>query len=142
MSDKKLTDNEIIQALTYCVDDTDDICQQCPLKEECYANVGGTENIKQLALDLINRLTTERNNLAHNNATLVRESITMQDLMKNQKAKTYKEVLDIIDQVYNKHIFGYNDLEAEEKDAIINFSDDITSGLEKLLKETVGGDNA
>ena len=62
----------------------------------------------------------------------------------NSKGKIYKEVLakvnGIITEIYNKHIFGNNDLEAEEKDAIINFSDDITYRLDNLLKELVGED--
>ncbi len=57
------------------------------------------------------------------------------------KAEAYKEVLGIIDQVYNKHIFGNNDLEAEEKDAIINFSDDITYKLNNFLNELEGKEN-
>ncbi len=63
MPDKKLTDSDIIKALGCCADDTDDSCQHCPLKEECYANAGGTEDIKQLALDLINRLQAENEKL-------------------------------------------------------------------------------
>lgn len=55
------------------------------------------------------------------------------------KAEAYKECIEkasnIITEIYNKHIFGNNDLEAEEKDAIINFSDDVTYKLDNLLKE-------
>lgn len=49
MTDKKPTDSEIIQALTYCLDDTDDICKKCPL----YNARKCETDIKQLALDLI-----------------------------------------------------------------------------------------
>lgn len=58
--------------------------------------------------------------------------------LETAEAETYKEVLGIIDQVYNKHIFDSNDLTDEEKDAIINFSDDITDKLRKLKEEMAG----
>lgn len=49
MTDNKLTDNEIIQALKCCIDDTDDICKKCPLYNDCEKEA----DIKQLALNLI-----------------------------------------------------------------------------------------
>ena len=45
---------------------------------------------------------------------------------------------EIITEIYNKHIFGNNDLVDEEKDAIINFSDDITYKIDNLVKEMAG----
>lgn len=60
---------------------------------------------------------------------------SLQRYIKQQKAEAYKEVLGIIDQVYNKHIFDSNDFTDEEKDAIINFSDDITNKLIEILKK-------
>lgn len=42
------------------------------------------------------------------------------------------EVEKIIDAQYNKHIFGNNDLDDIEKDAIINFSDDISNRIDEL----------
>ena len=64
---------------------------------------------------------------------------------KTAKAEAYKEcvakVNKIITEIYNKHIFGDNDLLDEEKDAIINFSDDVTSKVDNILKEMVGEDD-
>lgn len=61
------------------------------------------------------------------------------------KAEAVKEFVEeinmMITEIYNKHIFGYNDLVAEEKDAIINFSDDVTSGLENLIRKWLGDTN-
>ena len=61
---------------------------------------------------------------------------------KQAKAEAYKECIEkvsnIITEIYNKHIFGSNDLIDEEKDAVINYSDDITYRLNNLLKELVG----
>ena len=60
----------------------------------------------------------------------------------NNKGELYKEILakvgEIITEIYNKHIFGSNDLTDEEADAVINFSDDVTYALDKALKELVG----
>lgn len=62
------------------------------------------------------------------------------------KAEAQKELAEkvnkMITEIYNKHIFGANDLNDEEKDAIINFSDDVTSEIENILKESVSGNNA
>lgn len=47
----------------------------------------------------------------------------------------FKDIENIINTNYNKHIFGDNDLDDIEHDAIINFSDDISSDLEELKKK-------
>ncbi len=105
--------------------------------------------------DLITRLQAENENYSKNNRNMTSDIIKLYNelekakatidsftdigkLYSEIKAETYKEVLNIIDQVYNKHIFGSNDLTDEEKDAIINFSDDITYKLDNILKELVG----
>lgn len=46
-----------------------------------------------------------------------------------------KKTDEMITEIYNNHIFGNNDLGAEEKDAIINFSADVASGFDNLIKE-------
>ena len=64
------------------------------------------------------------------------------DILADTNAEAIKEFAkktnEMITQIYNKHIFGNNDLNDEEKDAIINFSDDVVSGFANLVKETVG----
>lgn len=60
MPDKKLTDNEIVKALECCIGDTDGKdCFGCPLYEidDCQAH------LNLAALDLINRLQAEKQNL-------------------------------------------------------------------------------
>ena len=53
----------------------------------------------------------------------------------------FEEIEKIIDKRYNQHIFGCNDLDDEEHEAIINFSDDISGDIDKLKKKyTEGGD--
>lgn len=49
----KISDSEIVKALECCIDDTDNICQKCPIFKEC---VDGKIDINSLALDLIHRL--------------------------------------------------------------------------------------
>lgn len=74
-----------------------------------------------------------------------KETPTLEELLEyieNLKAEAIKELAnktnEMITEIYNKHIFGNNDLEAEEKDAIINFSDDVVSGFNNLVKEMAG----
>ena len=105
-----------------------------------------------LAGALNNRLKTENRYLLGKIKHLDEKLVIQKGLIDCQKAEIenlnwskstmLKEVFvrvgEIITEIYNKHIFGYNDLEAEEKDAIINFSDDVTYRLEKLSKEMTG----
>lgn len=50
-------------------------------------------------------------------------------------SEIFEEIEKIIDKHYNKHIFGSNDLEDEEIEAVINFSDDVTYDIDKLKKK-------
>lgn len=49
--------------------------------------------------------------------------------------KIFAEIEKIVDMHYNNHIFGNNDLDDLERDAIINFSDDITCDIAELKKK-------
>lgn len=51
------------------------------------------------------------------------------------------EIEKIIDKHYNKHIFGDNDLDDLEHDAIINFSDDVTNDIDDLKEKYTEGEN-
>lgn len=53
------------------------------------------------------------------------------ELFSDFTEKTHK----MFTEIYNKHIFGSYDLEDEEKEAIMDFSLDITSGFDDLVKE-------
>ena len=50
------------------------------------------------------------------------------------------EIEKIIDKHYNNHIFGNNDLDDLEHDAIINFSDDVTHDIDDLKKKYTEGE--
>ena len=133
--EKVMPDNEIKKALECCA--YSEGCEQCPRSKEC----DGQEHFRY-ALNLINRLQAENERL--NNRKNVYD---FAECRKNEiKAEAYKEcvgkVSNIITEIYNKHIFGSNDLEAEEKDAIINFSDDVTYKVDNLLKEMIGDNSS
>lgn len=49
--------------------------------------------------------------------------------------KVITEFEKIVDKYYNRHIFGVEDLSDVEQEAVMNFSDDITSDLAKLKKK-------
>ena len=59
MPDKKLTDNEIVKALECCSKPVGENCKECPLHLTDCLKV----NIEELALDLINRLQAENEEL-------------------------------------------------------------------------------
>ena len=75
-----------------------------------------------------------------------RNLITPQNTAEKLNAKGYRkasevtlevigEVEKIIDKYYNRHIFGVEDLSDVEKEAVMNFSDDITGDLAELKKK-------
>lgn len=51
----------------------------------------------------------------------------------------FEEIDKIVDKHYNNHIFGNNDLDDLEHDAIINFSDDVIYDIDKLKKKYTEG---
>ena len=46
----------------------------------------------------------------------------------------FTEIDKILDETYNRHIFGPEDLEDEEKEAVMNFHNDMWSRVEELKK--------
>ena len=59
------------------------------------------------------------------------------------KSETAREIFDeiekIIDEKYNHYIFGNNDLDDLEHEAIINYSDDLSSSFDELKKKYTEG---
>lgn len=91
------------------------------------------EEALRVADETINRQKAEIDALIAGQETLQKN---LPKVIKAEAIKEFAERADVrITEVYNKHIFGYNDLNDEEKEAIMNFSDDITSGLDDLSKE-------
>lgn len=52
----------------------------------------------------------------------------------------FAEIEEIIDKHYNKHIFG-SDLEDTEKEAVMDFSGDVTYDIDELKKKYTEGGN-
>lgn len=55
MTDKKLTDEEIIRNYEWCIGCTSDRCRECTMDEESFCE----EELQDLVLDLINRKKAE-----------------------------------------------------------------------------------
>lgn len=142
----KYTDADIEKALKCCANKKR--CHDCPFcrtsREPCYITLAREAasllarrdaEIERLK-ELLNGWKTEAYKVADEKDELYFNAV---ERVKTAKAEAIKEFAEragvMITEVYNKHIFGENDLEAEEKDAIINFSDDITGGLDDLEKE-------
>lgn len=133
-----MTDKDIIKSLRK---HTTDLCSNCKVEKTTLCNECICE-IERNALDLINRQQAEIERLTINMNAFglgVKREKERADQIKSKAIKELaKKTNEMITEIYNKHIFGNNDLEAEEKDAIINFSDDVVIGFDNLVKETVG----
>lgn len=133
-----------------------------PIAKQTYEDNKKAFDIAIKAIEEINRLQAENERLK--NCVKSEDEVmdiakrTMEPLVKEitreqidiavklAKTEAYKECIEkvnnIINEIYNKHIFGSNDLFDEEKDAVVNFSDDVTYALDNLVKEMVGENNA
>lgn len=72
MTDKKLSDNEIISAFLWCRGDTSDKCRNCPLEDTAWCD----EVLDEAILQLINRLKAENERL--------QKAIAVIDIMEDQ----------------------------------------------------------
>ena len=54
-----MTDNEVVKAIEFCAADGNVYCEDCPFYEKCLND----ENLFKPALELINRLQAEKQNL-------------------------------------------------------------------------------
>ena len=128
MTNKKLTDNEIIKALEVCSKYTGfKDCEKCPLKPNCDANV-----LETLALDLINRLQAENERLKIECglAKFDRYKAEFEEFRAEIKAKAYKEMADKLTRVFID-LFRLNTWQREELKDVVD----------RILKEMVGEDN-
>ena len=155
-----MTDNEIIKAFECCEANEGNRpnCKECPWFRLEEKPVDCHKQVRKNAIDLINRQKEEIERLQKENEILSvnadnafqeglneNRELFKQEVEKDIKAEAVREFTEeinmMITEIYNKHIFGSNDLVAEEKDAIINFSDDVTSGLENLIRKWLGDTN-
>lgn len=144
----------IIKALEWCIQSED--CEYCEYNkgniDVCSIKSDALTLIKQLAEDnkwsakriieadkMVLQLNTENERLMQDKTALECIVATARNQAKTEVVREILEKIDkIIDKHYNKHIFGNNDLEDEEKEAVINFSDDVTYDIDKLKEEYKG----
>ena len=133
-----MTDNEIINALECCTNNGYS-CKDCPYEFSHSERKWCDEVLMEDAFALITRQKAEIERLRTSNDAL-RMSIELckgwEERAKAEAVKEFEEnAQQMITEIYNRHIFGSNDLNDEEKDAVINFSDEVTSALEGLVKK-------
>ena len=126
MSDKKLTDEEIIKALEYCNADRNE-CDKCVLQKECESNPFYSA-VAEHALDLINRQKSEIERLK--GSTIVNNIMESQRIKREAKAEAYKEFAEKLKQ-HKRKMKGF-DLTEEFWDYAILVED-----IDNLLKEMV-----
>ena len=90
MTDKKLTDNEIIKVLECCSKPVGENCKECPLHLTDCLKV----SIEELALDLINRLQAQNKDLAETIHNLTIEKDALFD--KAEELKVENEKLKLV----------------------------------------------
>lgn len=154
MTDKKLTDNEIIKALECCASGNDGCEKDCPLSKECDSPIKSGEKIMQSALDLINRLQAEDESLRANITALTRSISELTKEVERQrkdkedafqlaasiveadkilKAEAYKECIGKIENYVKTHCnpYGKPNYDYDTSVKILNY-------LDNLLKEKIG----
>ena len=139
MTDKKLTDLEIVKALECCVKSShfgECFENKCPLVSENGCKVG-KETLYPYALDLINRLQEENERLKDHIQEGVELAKELPKMITLVKAEAYKECAEKIDTTTWYHINKNGELVKganSETDIPLFKAEDIFN----LLKELVG----
>ena len=87
MTEKKLTESEIMKALECCSKPVGEDCNECPLKSSDCLKV----NIEELALDLINRKNEEIERVTKERDNITKTYTEVVDAWKITRAKAIKE---------------------------------------------------
>jgi hypothetical protein len=127
MTDKKLSDNEIIKALECCTNEDRADCEQCPLddlnRNDCFSLI-----LHKHSLDLINRQKAEIERL------------------EGEIDKQYEqEKADILGNMSDGGTSCHWCIEQNRAEAIKEFADVVercNQVIDNLVKEMVGEDNA
>ena len=108
MPDKKLTDNEIVKALECCSSGSYGCENGCPLDKECDSPIRGSEKIMKLALDLINRLQAENEDLqdlmVKYNGDFAKQEAEIERLKDNGKLESENIILNALIEMKNDTI--------------------------------------
>ncbi len=145
MSDKKLTDSEIVKALKQCSDCNADLRKSCNgcllLNYFPYC----TENGIDLGVDLINHLQAENERLKEEKSKLENKideiyPLVMQlpNAMQQAKAESYKECIDKVKNIICENT--YPDFDKNGK-AVNIWKSRAYKDIDNLLKELVGENN-
>ena len=152
MPDKKLTDNEIVQALECCMQNMSrEKCKDCPL-----TNALCRSELARLSFDLINRLQAEIERLENNIECVECELSIVGDCVDEQRAEAIKEfaekaneIIDlIIDLMFDDSVSKCqlpschkpSNIPCESEICIQENKEYWHSKLDNLLKELVGED--
>lgn len=139
MTDKKLTNNEIIKVLECCSKPVSENCKECPLHLTDCLEV----NIEKLTLDLITYLQAENKRLNAENMLTISERnafrTSFYDVLKQlktAKSEAVKECLAKVKNYIKAHCnpYGKPDFDYDTSIKILNF-------IDKLAKEMVSDDN-
>ena len=110
MTDKKLTDNEIIKALECCSCETIIYCEdQCPFYKKCMKD----EQLSKYALDLITRLQAQNKDLAETVHNLTIEKDALFDKAEELKAEIEKLKTNLNVELENFATEYDNEIKAE-----------------------------
>ena len=125
MTDKKLTDEEIIKALEYCNADRNE-CDKCVFQRECESNPFYSA-VAEHALDLINRQKAEIERLKKEVSVTRDAYISIQDRYEHAKTEAYKEFAERI-----RECCAFND------DLSADTFLSVTADIDCVLKEMTG----
>ena len=124
-TNKKLTDEEIIKALEYCLADRIE-CDKCALQRECESNPFYSA-IAKYALDLIKRQKAEIERLKKEVSVARDAYISIQDRYEHTKTEAYKEFAERLNE------------KAQIADCFDSYNMVVgTHFIDNLLKEMVG----
>lgn len=125
-----MDDNELLKALEICAKNAN--CTGCPFRD--VNKRGGEDCISfgcKQAIDLINRQKAEIERLHNSPILTVLCPMWKAEAIRKCAEKTHM----MITGIYNKHIFGNNDLNDEQKEAIMDFCNDVESGIDSIVEE-------
>lgn len=124
---------DIYEALRFCA--IEKKCTRCPL----FSITDCDAVLMPAVFEMVKRQKAEIEKLREVNISICETGGRLLHERKTIRNATIKEFVEktdkIITEIYNKFIFGY-DLEDEAREAIMDFSADISRGIDNLVKET------
>lgn len=146
---EKLSYEELIKALDCCSHTLEtNMCGECPAakykagKCDDFVKLQAAEMLKSQDEQIDNYIKTLAKNtnlISKLNVRLKKSRALNKEVRKNAVKEFSEKTRSMITEIYNKYVFeGFDNLSSEEIDAVVNFSDDVTYGLDNLVKEKVG----